>query len=357
MQLGPSKLTSTAPAHALSKQVHEHYLPQLLSHDPSIHAEPTTEAEITTRNRLFNVDGFGMAWYTSTISAFSPAKTTSQQPELYPALYKSIQPPLHDSNFRSICRNTSSEVVFAHIRAATATAITPTNNHPFTFGIHTVMHNGYISDFPKIKRHMCEAMTQEAYENIQGGTDTEHFAALLISFLCPTTSTSEGSGTPDAWEKHHSLEQIKKALQQTIAKIIELQQDVLADRAEPNDLNIAITDGKVLVASRFRNHATEQPPSLYYSTQAGVTLNRQFPDHPDGARGPHGSAEKHGHVKEPAQGAEGHNPHAKRNAGEHGNHVIIASEPTTYKNKEWSLIEKNRIVLVDSHGKVDIQEI
>lgn len=53
-------LILVAPAHALSKQVHEHYLPKLLSHDPSAHAGPTTEAEITTRNRLFNVDGFGM---------------------------------------------------------------------------------------------------------------------------------------------------------------------------------------------------------------------------------------------------------------------------------------------------------
>lgn len=86
------------------------------------------------------------------------------------------------------------------VRAATATAITPTNNHPFTFGIHTIMHNGkwcsgvytklyffktlsfpscaksrsklttsigYISDFAQIKRKICELMTQKAYENIQ----------------------------------------------------------------------------------------------------------------------------------------------------------------------------------------------
>lgn len=355
-----------APAHALSKQVHEHYLPKLLSHDPSVHAEPTTEAEITTRNRLFNVDGFGMAWYTSTFSDFSPSSATAQ-PKLHPTLYKTIQPPLHDSNFRSICSNTASKVVFAHIRAATATAITPTNNHPFTFGIHTIMHNGYISDFAKIKRKMCEIMTQEAYEHIQGGTDTEHFAALLMSFLCPANGTTTSNpncasetdpSIPASWETQHTPSELLSALRKTISNILSIQTTLLGSSAQPNDLNIAVTDGLSFVACRFRNHITEQPPSLYYSSTAGVTLNRQFPDHPDGAQGPHGSGKgKSANGKKAAKGAQGHNPHASKDAGEHGKHFIVASEPTTYKDEEWTLIEKNRVVFVDSDGKFDIEEL
>ncbi|TVY81059.1 putative glutamine amidotransferase DUG3 [Lachnellula suecica] len=354
------------PAHALSKQVHEHYLPKLLSHDPAVHAEHTTEAEITTRNRLFNVDGFGMAWYTATLSGFSPASTesSSTKPDLHPALYKTIQPPLHDSNFRSICSNTASKVVFAHIRAATATAITPTNNHPFTFGVHTIMHNGFISDFALIKRKMGEAMTQEAYSHIQGGTDTEHFAALFMSFLCPSsqaipTPGDEGEGeVPAAWEQYHSPQELHAALSKTIAAVINIQTTLLGPKAQPSDLNIAVTDGKSLVACRFRNHATEQPPSLYYSSTAGVTLNRQYPDHPDGAKGPHGSGKgKSANGKKAVEGAEGHNPHAKKNAGEHGSHVIVASEPTTYKDAEWTLIEKNHVVLVGSGGKIEVEHM
>jgi glutamine amidotransferase len=226
----------------------------LLSHDPSIHAEPTTEAEISTRNRLFNIDGFGMSWYTPVLSTFS-APSAATKPSLHPALYKSIQPPLHDPNFRSLCKNTSSKVLFAHIRAATSTAITPTNNHPFTFGIHTIMHNGYISSFSKIKRKMCDEMSQEAYENIQGGTDTEHFAALLMSYLCPGVSAKpsipegeDGLAIPEAWEKYHTVEEMKSALEKTIATIIHIQSQTLGPKAEPNDLNIAITDGRSFVA-------------------------------------------------------------------------------------------------------------
>jgi glutamine amidotransferase len=195
-----------------------------------------------------------MAWYTPVVSAFSPP-TVATKPSLHPAIYKSIQPPLHDPNFRSICANTSSKVLFAHIRAATSTAITPTNNHPFTFGIHAIMHNGYISSFSKIKRKMCEEMTQEAYENIQGGTDTEHIAALLISYLCPNTSArpSNSGGKdepaiPESWEEYHSVEEIRSALEQTIATIIKIQSQTLGSKAEPNDLNVAITDGRSFVA-------------------------------------------------------------------------------------------------------------
>lgn len=148
------------------------------------------------------------------------------------------------------------------------------------------------------------------------------------------------------------------ALVQTISTIIEIQKSELGAKAEPNDLNICVTDGRSLVACRYRNHATEQPPSLYSSTAAGVTLNRQFPDHPDGAKGPHGKGNgKAVNGKKAAEGAEGHNPHARRDAGDHGKHAIVASEPTTYKEKEWTLIEKNRVVLVGPDGTVTVEEI
>jgi glutamine amidotransferase len=168
---------------------------------------------------------------------------------------------------------------------------------------------------------------------------------------------SVGSQLPGDWETYHSLQEIKTALSKTIAKIITIQIEVLGEKAEPNDLNIAITNGNSFVACRFRNHATEQPPSLYYSTTAGVTLNRQFPDDPDGCEGPYGSAKvKSANGKQAAEGAEGHNPLAKMNANEHGNHVIIASEPTTYKNSEWALIQKNQVVLVGASGTIETVE-
>ena len=67
-------------------------------------------------------------------------------------------------------------------------------------------------------------------------------------------------------------------MRKTIGTVVQLQRQRLGDKAEPNSLNLATTDGSQLVAFRFRNHAVEQPPSLYWSNKAGVTLNRKYPD-------------------------------------------------------------------------------
>lgn len=94
------------------------------------------------------------------------------------------------------------------------------------------------------------------------------------------------------------------------------------------------------MALRFRNHETEQPPSLYYSTTAGVYLNRKFPGHPD--------------FKNAQNSTDGI---AIKPAKEHGKHAIVASEPTTFKEEDWDLVPKNHFVLVDAESNVVIQKV
>ena len=67
----------------------------------------------------------------------------------------------------------------------------------------------------------------------------------------------------------------------------------------------------------------------------GTTLNRKYPDHPDGAK----------------------NPRASKLAKEHGKHVIVASEPTTYKMEQWNLIEKNHAIVVNGNGEFKSEPI
>jgi glutamine amidotransferase len=68
---------------------------------------------------------------------------------------------------------------------------------------------------------------------------------------------------------------------------------------------------------------------------AGTTLNRKYPDHPDGAK----------------------NPRASKPAKEHGSHIIVASEPTTYKMQDWHLVPKNHAVVVHSDGEFKVEAI
>jgi len=209
------------------------------------------------------------------------------------------------------------------------------------------MHNGSISDFADIRRGMLDLLEKAAYENIHGTTDSEHLAALYMSNLTRNAGTAGGqSGAvddkgeqwpgqgPASWERRYTTTEMLNALVEAFKAVVELQQRILGgpEKVKACSLNVCCTDGTQMVAVRLRNHAVEQPPSLYWSTQAGTTLNRKYPDLPSG----------------------GANPNASRKASDHGKHVIVASEPTTYKVDEWALIEKNHALVVDADGNHSI---
>lgn len=187
------------------------------------------------------------------------------------------------------------------------------------------MHNGVISNFSSIRRAMTDLMSFDAYCNIMGSTDSEHAAALYMTNL-----THHGS--KETWEKSYPLSQMFEALRKTVLQILQLQHDKLgADTNTPNSLNFCTSDGSQLLAIRFRNHATQQPPSLYWSEFAGRTLNTKYPGHPD-------SKEL---INEEAAFEDGEKI---------GKHTIVASEPTTFDESEWHLIGRNCALLVDREG-------
>lgn len=129
---------------------------------------------------------------------------------------------------------------------------------------------------------------------------------------------------------------MKGALEEAWRPTIQLQiKNVDRSKLEANSLNVCVTDGSQLVAVRFRNQIDEQPPSLYYSTTAGVPLNRKYPDNHDGTA----------------------NDNAVKKPNEHGDHVIVASEPSTYKPDDWQTIPKNSSVLVDAAGVLTVEEM
>ncbi|KAF7342996.1 N-terminal nucleophile aminohydrolase [Mycena venus] len=295
------------PAHSLSKQVHEHYLPYLAHFEPDedVHA---TKREIDLRNRYFNADGFGVAWYTTTREEYGECEGAR------PIAYRIVRQPLTDPVFNSIAAHTASTAIFAHVRAASGnTAITDTNCHPFQFGRYLFMHNGMVGGFALIRRGMVNAMSDEATHHLMGTTDSEHLAMLFFTYLARRADVH----SPQVFEVQHPLGDVKAALEEAITTVIRLQREVLA--------------GGRLLAIRFRNHATEHPPSLYLSTTAGATLNRKYPGHPDA---------------EHARNQEGGSGMVKMEKEAHGAHVIVASEPTTYKKEEWELVRKNECIIV-----------
>lgn len=139
------------------------------------------------------------------------------------------------------------------------------------------MHNGAASNFQVIKRAVVNEMSEAAYANVFGATDSEyvdillsldsplltpsrHMAALYMTYLTKGGDTS-------SFEKTYPANEMVDAMHRAVATIVGLQHKLLGDNKKPNSLNLCATDGITLLAYRFRNHETSQPPSLYYSTK------------------------------------------------------------------------------------------
>lgn len=145
--LGPELFLETivsAPCHSLVAQSH-----------------CALEAKTAT-----NGDGFGIAWY-------------GARPE--PGLYRDILPAWSDPNLQSLCRQISSRLFLAHVRAATGGGTSRTNCHPFTSGRWSFMHNGQIGAWGKLRRRLESLLPDALYDQRQGTTDSEFLFLLMLA--------------------------------------------------------------------------------------------------------------------------------------------------------------------------------
>ena len=314
------------PKHSIVKQIDAHFLPNLhTTYDPHLGRNMLSSGVASDEpgpNHFTNIDGFGIGYYTGVAAEFNDDNVNR------PCVYRNIRPPLNDLNLASLCAHTSTKCVFAHIRAGTSMSpIVETNNHPFIFGRYMFMHNGFVANFLKIKVKLLQKLSEKAYTNIFGTTDTEHVAALFFTHL------------GNDWDTELSMEQLKEAMIKTLRDVLTLTEECTKENEETplhSLLNFAVTDSCHLLAIRFSSMDEFEPPSLYYSTKAGPTLNRKYPDDPDGKPMRKNSI----HATE-----------------EHGKHVIVASEPNTYKTKDWHLVPPNSFVLVDKDFNVVTEKI
>jgi predicted glutamine amidotransferase len=66
--------------------------------------------------------------------------------------------------------------VLAHVRAATqSSGVNEANCHPFRWHQYLCMHNGDIGDFRLVRRKLLASVCDEAFGNVYGSMDSEHF--------------------------------------------------------------------------------------------------------------------------------------------------------------------------------------
>jgi len=181
-----------------------------------------------------NADGFGVAWYNFEISC-------------YPGIFKSTQPAWNDNNLTHISQKIKSSCFMAHVRASTVGDVNQNNCHPFAFKEYSMVHNGTIRNFDKYKKEMVNKIDEELFLQIRGNTDSECLFFLIITYV------RSGNSLEDS---------VKKA----IAWVTEIQKNCDGF----SRINIVITDGKDLIATRYVSKG-ETSLSLNYCIKSNAS--------------------------------------------------------------------------------------
>jgi predicted glutamine amidotransferase len=217
MYLGPEILLSSLVTEPANSVIHQSFHSHL-------------------RDEPLNGDGFGVAWYA---------------PEIVeePATFRSVSPAWNNANLLSLARVVRSRCILAHVRAATqGLAVSEANCHPFTAGRLAFMHNGDLGGFAAIRRRLIGLLSDEAFSGVRGSTDSEHVFAWFRDRLAEQRGDDAASRLADA-------------VRDTVRGLVELGRTLGED--EPSYLNLAVTDGRVAVASRFTTDAPENADSLF----------------------------------------------------------------------------------------------
>ncbi|MET1154136.1 class II glutamine amidotransferase [Arthrobacter sp.] len=185
-----------------------------------------------------NGDGFGVGWY-GTLPT--------------PGVFRSTEPAWNDSNLRELSSQASAGRVFAHIRASTGSAVQQTNCHPFRHGRWLWMHNGVISDFPKVRRDLALAVEPDLFPLIEGSTDSEVFFMLALTLGLeqdPPAAVAAAVGLIERVGRSHGIEY-------------------------PLQMTVATTNGDTTWAFRYSSEGRSR--TLFHSTDV-ATLRAHYPD-------------------------------------------------------------------------------
>ena len=181
------------------------------------------------RDHEVNVDGFGIGWFHNKNNIIT---------------YKSTKTPYTDFNFKNISKILKSNLIFAHIRAIkpfSSNIVHELNCHPFNYKNLLFMHNGDIKNFLKIKVEIIKKINKIYLNEIKGTTDSEYIFYLILSFI-----------------EKKNLDDIQKSIIETINFLNSLKNIGIYS------FNIAITNGKFVIFTRYINNENDTPPSLYF---------------------------------------------------------------------------------------------
>ena len=249
------------------------------------------------REEPLNGDGFGVAAY---VRGF----------EDRPARLRTVTPAWSNRNLRELARVFSSGCILAHVRAASpGLPVTELNCHPFVWKNLAFMHNGVVGGFATIRRRLLRSLSDTAFDLIEGSTDSEVVFAMLVDHY-------EGA------ERAPDCERLAEALTAAIRDVEAVR--LAAGIEQDSLLNLAISDGRNAVVSRYTSGDPERANSLYLH-RGGCYLCEE------------------GRVR-------------MRPESEQNDAVLVASEPLT-EDGDWTPVPPNHLVSVAEDGEVNVRAL
>ena len=173
-----------------------------------------------------NGDGYGVGWY-------------SDEPT--PCVVKGKDPIWNNDNLKNICHHTSASLFMAHVRLTTTGTAQRENSHPFSHENWLFQHNGFVSEFPSIRRALQMEIAPELYPHLKGTTDSETFFLLALTYGL----------------KKHPKKAIEKLVER-LKKAVEPQNEGCFN------LSCVMSDGEKLYTVRTSHNVT--PHTQFYST-------------------------------------------------------------------------------------------
>ena len=190
-------------------------------------------------------DGFGIGWY------------ADGDPE--PAAYRREMPIWADGDLPGVARVVRSRLVVASVRNATPEVghVGAAGVQPLVSGRYLFAHNGFVAGFSERARALRALLPDDLYAAHRGGGDSETLFLLILARV----RGEDGD--------------LATGVAGALADV--------AERAPGSALNVVVSDGETLVASRMA--AGRQADSLYTCDggrlPGGVVIaSEPFDDHP-----------------------------------------------------------------------------
>ena len=202
-----------------------------------IHEQNSLLAQSRSDSRgVSHADGWGIAWY------------PNGEPEVERRAFAAYQ----DFHFSAAAERTFAKTVVAHIRKATVGNSSVKNTHPFRYARWIFAHNGTLTAFEKIRARMEGETRPKLLEHRHGDTDSELSFFWLLTRMAEADIDLE-SFSPD-------LSRLMTVMGRSVKQ---LARWCVEEEAEKPRLNFLLTEGTVLVGSRW-NH------TLYWVSREGI---------------------------------------------------------------------------------------